>query len=222
MITVIRKKYLAHVWDSVLSMCYVTVWYMFTCCTLYVPLFSFFTAASIMTTEKAANPVEPFLLLLKDAKGAGAASVLNQAMGAPNVYVFGEFLDLPNVQEVDFCSLSDTEITKTVFLFMSFAVFPQFGFHWFLFLFFFLSCNKFFKISLRSYSHVIVYTHQCSPYLIHMSLFIHHCSPYLISFMTFMYLLHPHLECSVCLALLHFWLISRRLFLYECFHWFWY
>ncbi|BFZ23429.1 hypothetical protein BsWGS_26468 [Bradybaena similaris] len=53
-----------------------------------------------MTTEKTSNPLEPFLLLLKDAKGAGAASILNQAMGAPNVYVFGEFLDLPNVQEL--------------------------------------------------------------------------------------------------------------------------
>jgi len=40
------------------------------------------------------------LLLLKDAKGAGAASVVNQAMAAPNVYVFGEILDLPNVQEL--------------------------------------------------------------------------------------------------------------------------
>jgi len=53
-----------------------------------------------MSTEKPTSPLEPFLLLLKDAKGAGAASVLTQAMGAPNIYVFGEFLDLPNVQEV--------------------------------------------------------------------------------------------------------------------------
>ena len=53
-----------------------------------------------MTSEKTSNPIEPFLLLLKDAKGAGAASVLIQAMGAPNVYVFGEILDLPNIKEV--------------------------------------------------------------------------------------------------------------------------
>ncbi|XP_035829431.1 COP9 signalosome complex subunit 7a isoform X2 [Aplysia californica] len=53
-----------------------------------------------MSAEKSGNPMEPFLLLLKDAKGAGAASVLTQAMASPNVYVFGEFLDLPNVQEL--------------------------------------------------------------------------------------------------------------------------
>uniref|UniRef100_A0A0B6Z4D6 PCI domain-containing protein n=1 Tax=Arion vulgaris TaxID=1028688 RepID=A0A0B6Z4D6_9EUPU len=53
-----------------------------------------------MTAEKTSNPIEPFILLLKDVKGAEAASILNQAMGAPNVYVFGELLDLPNVQEL--------------------------------------------------------------------------------------------------------------------------
>jgi len=53
-----------------------------------------------MSTDKAANPIEQFILLLKDAKGAGAASLLNQAMDATTVYVFGEILDLPNVQEL--------------------------------------------------------------------------------------------------------------------------
>jgi len=53
-----------------------------------------------MTSEKAGNPIEQFLLLLKDARGAGAASVVNQAMDANNVYVFGEILDLPHVQEL--------------------------------------------------------------------------------------------------------------------------
>ncbi|XP_059175647.1 COP9 signalosome complex subunit 7a-like isoform X2 [Physella acuta] len=53
-----------------------------------------------MTSEKAANPLEPFLLLLKDAKHAGAASIINQALSSPNVYVFGELLQLPNVQEL--------------------------------------------------------------------------------------------------------------------------
>lgn len=53
-----------------------------------------------MSSEKGANPIEPFLLLLKDAKLAGAASIVNQAMSAPNVYVFGEILHLPNVQEL--------------------------------------------------------------------------------------------------------------------------
>lgn len=46
------------------------------------------------------NPLEQFLLLMKNAKGPGAVSVLTQALEAPNVYVFGELLDLPNVQEL--------------------------------------------------------------------------------------------------------------------------
>jgi COP9 signalosome complex subunit 7 len=50
--------------------------------------------------SSSANPLEQFLLLMKNAKGAGAVSVLTQALEAPNVYVFGELLDLPNVQEV--------------------------------------------------------------------------------------------------------------------------
>lgn len=60
-----------------------------------------------MTSEKAANPLEPFLLLLKDAKQAGAASIINQALSSPNVYVFGELLQLPNVQEVSVLKLSN-------------------------------------------------------------------------------------------------------------------
>ncbi|XP_076451335.1 COP9 signalosome complex subunit 7b-like [Babylonia areolata] len=54
-----------------------------------------------MTGDKStSNPLEPFLLLMKNAKGAGAVSILTQALEAPNVYVFGELLDLPNVQEL--------------------------------------------------------------------------------------------------------------------------
>jgi len=37
---------------------------------------------------------------MKNAKGSGAVSILTQALEAPNVYVFGELLDLPNVQEL--------------------------------------------------------------------------------------------------------------------------
>lgn len=51
----------------------------------------------------ASNPLEQFLLLMKNARGAAAVSVLTQALEAPNVYVFGELLDMPNVQEV--CSV---------------------------------------------------------------------------------------------------------------------
>ncbi|XP_025083431.1 COP9 signalosome complex subunit 7a-like isoform X2 [Pomacea canaliculata] len=48
----------------------------------------------------ASNPLEQFLLLMKNARGAAAVSVLTQALEAPNVYVFGELLDMPNVQEL--------------------------------------------------------------------------------------------------------------------------
>ena len=51
--------------------------------------------------KSTSNPLEPLLLLMKNAKGAGAVSILTQALEAPNVYVFGELLDLPNVQEVE-------------------------------------------------------------------------------------------------------------------------
>lgn len=46
------------------------------------------------------NPLEPFLLLAKSAKGAAAAELIRQVLEAPGVYVFGELLAMPNVLEV--------------------------------------------------------------------------------------------------------------------------
>ena len=47
-----------------------------------------------------ANPLEQFVLLAKGAKGAAAVELIKQALEAPGVYVFGELLDTPNIQEV--------------------------------------------------------------------------------------------------------------------------
>ncbi|KAI0757448.1 hypothetical protein C8Q80DRAFT_1282672 [Daedaleopsis nitida] len=44
--------------------------------------------------------LEPFLLICKSAKGAAAAKLVQDATSAPGVFVFGELLEQPNVQEL--------------------------------------------------------------------------------------------------------------------------
>ncbi|KAI0825256.1 hypothetical protein BC628DRAFT_1374228 [Trametes gibbosa] len=44
--------------------------------------------------------LEPFLLMSKAAKGAAAAKLIQDATSAPGVFVFGELLEQPNVQEL--------------------------------------------------------------------------------------------------------------------------
>lgn len=44
--------------------------------------------------------LEPFLLMGKSVKGAAAAKLIQDATAAPCVFVFGELLELPNIQEV--------------------------------------------------------------------------------------------------------------------------
>ena len=44
--------------------------------------------------------LEPFLLMSKAAKGAGAAKLVQDATAAPGVFVFAELLEQPNIQEV--------------------------------------------------------------------------------------------------------------------------
>ena len=53
-----------------------------------------------MSVDKQANPLEPFVLLAKTARGAAAVELVKQTLEAPNVYVFGELLDMPHIQEV--------------------------------------------------------------------------------------------------------------------------
>jgi COP9 signalosome complex subunit 7 len=44
--------------------------------------------------------LEPFLLLAKSARGAGAAKLIEEAVAAPGVFSFGELLDMPNLKDV--------------------------------------------------------------------------------------------------------------------------
>ncbi|XP_031351303.1 COP9 signalosome complex subunit 7b isoform X1 [Photinus pyralis] len=46
------------------------------------------------------NPLEQFVLLAKSAKGAACVELIKQVLETPGVYVFGELLDMPNVQEL--------------------------------------------------------------------------------------------------------------------------
>ncbi|KAA1468346.1 hypothetical protein DENSPDRAFT_794180 [Dentipellis sp. KUC8613] len=47
-----------------------------------------------------ASKLEPFVLMSKSAKGAAAAKLVQDATSAHGVYVFGELLELPNIQEL--------------------------------------------------------------------------------------------------------------------------
>jgi len=47
------------------------------------------------------NPLEQFVLLAKQARGAAAAKLVQQALAAPNVYAFGELLQCPNIQDLE-------------------------------------------------------------------------------------------------------------------------
>lgn len=46
------------------------------------------------------NPIEQFLILSKNTKGAAAVELIKQVLETPGVYVFGELLDVPNIKEV--------------------------------------------------------------------------------------------------------------------------
>ncbi|KAH6917738.1 hypothetical protein BKA70DRAFT_1253063 [Coprinopsis sp. MPI-PUGE-AT-0042] len=46
------------------------------------------------------SKLEPFLLMGKSVKGAAAAKLIQDATAAPGVFVFGELLELPNIQEL--------------------------------------------------------------------------------------------------------------------------
>jgi hypothetical protein len=47
-----------------------------------------------------AAKLEPFVLMSKSAKGAGAAKLIQDATSAQGVYFFAELLDAPNIKEV--------------------------------------------------------------------------------------------------------------------------
>lgn len=51
-------------------------------------------------TNVSVNPLEQFVLLAKNARGAAAVELIKQALEAPGVFVFGELLDMPNIQDL--------------------------------------------------------------------------------------------------------------------------
>ncbi|ELU07097.1 hypothetical protein CAPTEDRAFT_168475 [Capitella teleta] len=53
-----------------------------------------------MSADKPGNPSEQFVLLAKTAKGMAAVELIKQVLEAPGVYVFGELLDMPSIQEL--------------------------------------------------------------------------------------------------------------------------
>ena len=46
--------------------------------------------------------IESLLILAKGKKGAAVEMVIDRALSQPNIFVFGEFLALPNVKEVSY------------------------------------------------------------------------------------------------------------------------
>lgn len=52
------------------------------------------------TNTLTTNPCEPYVLLARSAKGAAAVQLIKQVLDATGVYVFGELLDMTNIQEV--------------------------------------------------------------------------------------------------------------------------
>lgn len=49
---------------------------------------------------KHSNQLEQFMLLAKNTKGPALIALIKQLLEAPGVYLFGEFLGLPCIQEV--------------------------------------------------------------------------------------------------------------------------
>jgi len=70
--------------------------------------------ASIDLTDGTA--LQQFLVMGKNAKGKACVALIQQVLSAPNVFVFGEFLDLPNTQH-----LQETEDKKYLDLLRIFA-----------------------------------------------------------------------------------------------------
>lgn len=55
----------------------------------------------IAEKTKTIDPLEPFLLLGKNVRGAAASQLVQQVTEAPNVFVFGELLQLDGIKELE-------------------------------------------------------------------------------------------------------------------------
>ncbi|CAH1183196.1 unnamed protein product [Phaedon cochleariae] len=61
------------------------------------------------------NVLEQFVILAKSAKGAACTELIKQVLEAPGVYVFGELLDMPSLQEL--ANTADKKYLNTLELF---------------------------------------------------------------------------------------------------------
>ncbi|XP_078063687.1 COP9 signalosome complex subunit 7a isoform X2 [Mustelus asterias] len=50
-------------------------------------------------SKPTSNPLEQFILLSRNAKGPALTTLISQVLEAPGVFVFGELLETPNIQE---------------------------------------------------------------------------------------------------------------------------
>ncbi|KAL6467883.1 hypothetical protein MHYP_G00235600 [Metynnis hypsauchen] len=55
------------------------------------------------------SPLQQFVLLAKNRRGAALVSLINRMLETPGVYTFGEFLDLPHVKEVNIAPLAQNK-----------------------------------------------------------------------------------------------------------------
>lgn len=60
--------------------------------------FNIMSAGDVHNSPQSGSPVEQFIILAKNVKGIAAAQLVNQVLEAHGVYVFGEFINLPNIQ----------------------------------------------------------------------------------------------------------------------------
>lgn len=58
----------------------------------------------IRINEAAKNQLQQLCQMARLAQGQGLLDVIKQTLDAPGIYVFGELLILPNIQEVRLCS----------------------------------------------------------------------------------------------------------------------
>ncbi|KAJ1339901.1 hypothetical protein BSLG_005436 [Batrachochytrium salamandrivorans] len=56
--------------------------------------------AQAVLASSAASRLEPLLLLAKGAREAACAKLIQDAISTPGLYVFGELLDMPNIQDL--------------------------------------------------------------------------------------------------------------------------
>ena len=54
----------------------------------------------VKTSFNHSHNLEEYVLLAKSARGTGVVALIQKALEAPGVYVFGELMEMPSVKEV--------------------------------------------------------------------------------------------------------------------------